>query len=789
MNLICSPRLVASLVAGAVFATVSVQATAQTAHFDIPAQPLAEALRRFASQSGAQLVFPPALGAGKTSRPVTGTFDARVALQQLLQDSGLEPRLDGATWTVVPIGSGAATLAEVRVIARAEREAASQAQRIQREGRAADGYRTESISSVGALGGMRVLDTPYAITAISGDLLRNLQAQSPDDVYKISPSTLSQTPQASGWAPMVKIRGFTSYDRAEDGLRRSYGYATSLEDKERVEVLNGLSGFLFGAASPGGMVNYVSKRPTLERFSSVTVGNYGGSQAYVHGDFGGNFDKDGRVGYRLNVVRQKGETAVDDQDIDRTLASLALDVRVTDRLKLELGAAYSDYKMRAPTAYWTFREGVRRIQAPDSSKNWGQPWVQEQTESRKLSAKAIYEANDRLTLRMAYMRDHQDRPLQDHTMNSVRSPTEYYQIRIHSGPTRTESEAWQALADVSFNTGIVSHKLTLGHYGFEDRQWQTSYAPNTGYLGPNGFFAPNPVAQPIWPSMPANSQYFASRVRNKNWMIGDLMAFNDQWSLLVGANRSTIQTLGLDAAGRESQPEYDRARTSPNLSLIFKPTSFLTTYATYIEGLEQGGVAPLTAANSLSVMPPMLSKQKELGMKVRLGGILLSSALFDIQKAYEFTDSSNVYSQDGQQRHRGAEISAQGKLTPNWSVVGGLTWLTAKVEGGANSGKSPMNVPKVMAKLYSEYELSAVPGLSLTGGVYHVGRQWATATNTARLPSFTTIDVGLRYATRVSGKPVSFRLNANNVADRDYWLNSYYLGSPRSVAFSAEMSF
>ncbi|MNS96733.1 Ferrichrome receptor FcuA precursor [compost metagenome] len=100
-----------------------------------------------------------------------------------------------------------------------------------------------------------------------------------------------------------------------------------------------------------------------------------------------------------------------------------------------------------------------------------------------------------------------------------------------------------------------------------------------------------------------------------------------------------------------------------------------------------------------------------------------------------------------------------------------------------------MNVPKFMAKLYTEYALPFAPGLSLTGGVYHVGKQWASATNVGRLPSYTTFDAGLRYATKVSGRPLTLRLNVNNVTGRDYWLNSYYLGSPRSVALSAQVQF
>jgi iron complex outermembrane receptor protein len=761
----------------------SAQSTPADRDYDIAPGALSRVLTQFAAQAGIQMSVEASLTAGRDSPGLRGRQSVQGGLNALLAGTGLEAvNRGGGEYTLrASLTPGVTTLPSVTVTGSATAA-------LQQDGLASDGYRSGTLSSVGALGGMDWQRTPYAFNVVSRELLQNVQAQSPDDVYKISPSTLSQTPQISGWAPMVKIRGFNSYDRAEDGLRRSYGFAASLEDKERVEILNGLSGFLFGAASPGGMVNYVNKRPTAERLNSITVGNYGGSQYYVHGDFGGPVDSNGKVGYRVNLVRQDGDTAVDDQKIDRTLASAALDFNITDRFKLELGASYGDYKMQAPSSYWFFREGVSRPTL-DTSKNWSQPWIRDETETRKWMARATYEASDNLTLRVAHIREYQDRPVQYHTMNSVRGPGEYFQLRQKVGPTRTESESWQALADISFGTGPVAHKITMGYYGYTDRQWQTNYFPSTGYLGPYGLDSPTHVAEPVWPSTPSKAMYFSSRVRNDNFMIGDLIRFNEQWSALVGINRSTIQTIDRDANGNATQPDYDRGRNSPNASLIFTPAPWLTTYATYIEGLEQGGIAPEEAVNRLQTMPPMQSKQKELGIKAELGGVLVSGALFDIEKSYEFTNSANVYAQDGIQRHRGGEVSAVGKVTEGWTIMGGATLLHARVEGGANDGQVPINVPKFMAKLYSEYALPFAPGLSVTGGVYHVGKQWATATNTSRLPSYTTFDLGLRYAAKVSGRPLTLRLNVNNLTGKDYWLNSYYLGSPRSVALSAQVQF
>lgn len=754
--------------------------------FSIAAKPLAQALSDWALQTRSQLIVQPGLVAGKTAPTVSGKLTARQALNRLLAGSGLAATLEGGAVVVraAPTSETGSTLPQVVVTATRESDATTG---LQQDGTAADGYRAKTVSSVGALGSMSLQDTPFSMSVIPRELIENIHAQSPDDVYKINPSTLSHVPQATGFAPMVRIRGFNTYDRAEDGLRRAYGFATSMEDKERIEVLNGASGFLFGAASPGGMVNYVNKRPTRDRLNSVTLGNYGGSQAFVHGDFGGQFDADGRVGYRVNLVRQDGKTAVDDQKIDRTLASVALDFKATSRLKFELDASYSDYRMQAPTQYWLFSEGVPRT-TPDSSKNWGQSWAQDQHVSRKWSTKATYEASDNLTLRLAYLRDERERPKQDHILNYVRSADAYHQLRQKIGPQNADSEAWQAMADLSFDTGPIGHKLTLGFYGFSEKEWQSRYTPNTGVLGPYGLTTPTHVPEPAWPAIPANAMYYGGSGSNENLVIGDVLRFNDRWSALVGINRSTVKSIFFNEAGDTLQ-KYDKARNSPTASLIFKPMPWLTTYATYIEGLEQGGVAPDDTSNRGTPMPPMQTKQKEIGVKAELGGMLVSGALFDIEKANEYTNANNVYSQDGRQRHRGGEVSAVGKLTSAWTVMSGVTLLTPRIEGGADDGKAPLSVPKLVAKLYSEYALPFAPGLSLTGGVYHTGKRWATEANTSRLPSYTTFDLGLRYTTKVAGKLTSLRLIVNNLADRNYWISSYYLGSPRSVAFSAQMQF
>lgn len=760
----------------------------------VPAGSLETGILSLGRQLNLRLLYPSALTRGKRTAGVSGTQSPSAAVIALLAGTGLGHRFTGANTVQIfdPAASGAAgTGAPAGAIALDTIEVQGQglAATLQNDGLAKDGYRVGTISSLGPLGAVALKDTPFSVSVTPRELIQNIQAQSPDDVFKVNPYTRTQTPQVTGWAPMVNMRGFTTYDTAEDGLRRSYSHATSLEDKERVEVITGLSGFLYGAAAPAGMINYVYKRPTFERLNSVTLGTYGAGQAYVHGDFGGRIDEAGTAGYRLNVVKQGGGTAIDDQKIDRLLVSGAFDWKIADRLKLEFNASHSKYDIDSASSYWFFRAGVPHGRAPDASKNWSQPWIRDEIEKTRLAGKLTYELNDNITLRAGYSHEWLNRPVQDHTQNSVRAPGQYYQVAIRSGETKNEFDAAQAFADVKFDTLSVRHKLTLGYHMYSDRGWGTPYNPNTGYVGPYPMTQPLHIAEPAFPLRTGAPPYKSGYVHNHNFVVGDQIEFTDQWSALLGATYSRISTRALGQTGLQTQLDYNQGRWSPSASLLFKPMPWLTLYGSYIEGLEQGGVAPATSTNYGTVMAPIVSRQYEVGAKAQLGGVLLTTALFDIEKAYEFQNATGLYTQDGRQRHQGIEFTATGKLTEDLTVVGGLTLLDAKVEGGTYDGKVPMNVASVLAKLYAEYELPWMRGLFMTGGIYHTGRQWANSANDDRLKSYTTLDLGLRYATQIYGKPLTLRANVSNVTDKNYWQNTYYLGAPRTVALSAQITF
>lgn len=769
--------------------------------YQLPAAPLASTLTQIASQAGIVLSIDPALTANKQSAPVAGDYDALGALQQALQGSGLQLQQNSAgSYSLAPVPQAAVALPDVTVTSQ-----------VVNEGSAASGYRSDTAQNIGALGGMRLQDAPYSVSVVSKELLQNIQATSSDDVFKLSPATQFTSPVSAGYASAVSMRGFSGAGNlsiANDGLRfsNSYDAGNFIEEMERLEILTGLSGFLYGPASPGGLVNYVLKRPTYERYNSVTLGNAGGENYYLHGDFGGSVDDAGVFAYRVNVLTQDGETAIDLQKRRREMISVALDWNVSDDLQIQFDASHKKTETRGLSSYWYFGDQSLRPDAKDldNDKLYSQKWAFSDSEHDRVGSRFNWRLDDVLTLRGALSYSEYTEEY-TYTGPTVYSAGNYTQPLYAFAPVENEETSGYLFLDAAFATGAIEHKTTLGYQGNVARV--RNYENHIPYPGPqynDVVGTPSPFNQTPQVDKPGYSigngdQRLSSRTQSDNFLIGDVITFNEQWSSILGLTHTTIKTYSNDfiwaeAFGYgETTSDYKESETSPNVSLIYKPVPWLTTYASYIEGLQAGGIAPSTALNAGQAMAPLVSEQYEVGVKATVGETLLTLALFNIDKPNTYTNGAGVFVQDGRQENNGLEFGITGKVLPELTLVGGLTLLDPQVKdsgAAASEGQKPTDVASQLAKLYAEYDINAVPGLALTGGTYYTGKQYSDEANQHSLPSFTTFDAGARYRAQLSSdNTLTLRTNISNLANKEYWLSSHYLGAPRTLTFSAQLEF
>ena len=769
----------------------------QTKSFNIKAGPLNSALITFAKQADIYISSDSVLTASKQSHKIKGNYSIEQALKQLLTGTSL-------TFVKETNGSYRVVTANERVMTLAT--AVVQSDDL-KDGSAEDGYLVDEISAVGPWQGRTLQQTPYSINVVSESLIQNLQATSPDQVYKMNPvMQLGFLQKANGYSAPT-MRGFQSDTVASNGITsEKWNYANDIvmEQTAQIEVLTGLSGFFYGASGIGGTINYVSKKPSDERINKLTFGNTSGSNLYLHGDFGGQFDKNGTFGYRLNVVTQDGDTHVEHENIKRNSLGLVLDWQVTDNLLITVNADKRDYQVNG-LPYWDMgnisRPAAKDI---DANKLWTQKWSNREFNTQRLGATIDWAINEHISWRTAYTTNETKRELLA-VNNILQSNTNYNQAITKHAPQETIGSGGFSYLDINFNTGDIGHTLTTG-WRFSQSHWNSHEQWKTGSLTVDNLSTKSPtyIAEPDWgnPDLgPVREQY---KLASHNYIIGDDIKFNQQWSALVG-----MSLVEVSIGNWWYDDDYKESAVTPNLSLIYQPIDNVTTYASYSEGFEIGGIAAKShksttnnVINGGEVMGPLTSSQMELGAKIDMNGMLLTAALFEIDKGLEYYNAVNdkqyEFVQDGRQVHRGLEFTATGKLTENLTLVGGFTLLDAKIKDNkanpASEGKRPRSVADKMFKLYGEYNITAIPGLVINGGFNHTGsfygdHFWVEHINTDKIDSYTLVDIGARYNLNLVNKDVTLRLNINNVTDEQYWVNHSGLGDRRTVSASVSVAF
>ena len=674
--------------------------------------------------------------------------------------------------------------------------AAASSLALQTDATAADGYRASLVSDLGPLGTQSLLTTPYSISVLSKDLIENTQAKSIDDILRLHPFVHNMWPVARGNPTSAVIRGFASTTSMIDNMRMQNTAVVNPEGLERVEVLSGLSGFLYGATDPGGVINYVQKSPTRYSFADVTGGLIGES-GYVHADVGGSLAPAAQTYYRFNFVKQEGGTAVEHQEVDRTYVSGAVDFQISENALLQVKAFHSEYRADGSDPFWLTSGAVPRYPtAPDASKLYGQSWGFTDNEQNGANAKLAWDIDDTFTVRSGYT--YMEASTSGISINNSYNSTtgKYTQTGTYNAAGTLTTKSGYAAIDTRIVTGPVKQTITTGYSeGFYESSLPLD--PNAS-LGTLGVFS---LSNPIYVSKPSysagtksESRFFTREIRNL--FVGDTIDIGRYVTASIGWNYATVAGDSYNfvppaGQARTLQSRYDRSEWTPTYSLVVKPTAWASIYGMYVEGLEQGGTAPTGTTNAGQVLAPYVSEQKEVGAKVELGGALLTVAFFDITKAYAYTDpTDNTYKAAGDQNNKGVEIGVSGKVLDNLSVFGGFTALDAKVVNDpVLTGKKPIDVPDNIFKLYAEYGLPFVHGLTLTGAINYSGEFAAFANNSQFLPDYVTGDVGFRYETEINRTPVITRFNITNVTDENYWMSTRFVGAPRAYALTVETKF
>jgi iron complex outermembrane recepter protein len=281
-----------------------------------------------------------------------------------------------------------------------------------------------------------------------------------------------------------------------------------------------------------------------------------------------------------------------------------------------------------------------------------------------------------------------------------------------------------------------------------------------------------------------------STIRDKGLYVFDRIFLGERWQLLAGLRAS-------DYSNTSATARYSAEKTSPNLSVLYKLRPDTSVYASYLEGLEETGTAPANRANSGEILTPAVNKQREIGLKSRaFGNLLTQVSLFQIDRPQTTVDAGNRFVLGGKSRYRGLEASASGEIGRNFAAVASVVLLDAEIvqvgaTNAAELGRRPENTPRRTLSLFGEYRLPQVSGLAFNAGLYHVGERAVNNLNQAYVGGYTTLSLGARYATRWQARNLTLQANVDNATDRDYWATAgnglLGTGAPRTLRLAARI--
>ncbi|MDQ7994507.1 MAG: TonB-dependent siderophore receptor [Luteibacter sp.] len=656
---------------------------------------------------------------------------------------------------------------------------------------ATDGYHAadSQLDTFGSFGSAALHDTPAAITVITRAQIDDCQPRTLSELVR-GDAAINDNYAPAGYYQDVSIRGFP-LDLATgfrfNGMMMSAEQLQALEGKERVEVLKGLGGLEAGVVEPGGLVNYVSKRPA--EVHNVTLGTDSHGSSYEALDVGTWFTPS--FGVRVNAANEKTHGAIEHTDGRRSFLSIGADWKINEQATLLLDTDYQTSGGNSASGYQLL--GGTSIPAhPSRTRLLGyQPWQRPVgIHSSNTSLRFNYRFSD--TWNAQVSAGHSHTVIDDNvafaygcfyaeacasgaTPGYFFAPNGDYDVYDYRSPDDTrQNDEVRGVVTGSFATGALDHEINLGASAFRRTVDQRPYVYD--YVGTaNIDDRVVPVFDPS-PNQPGVSVRRLTSWQRTLFAI-DRIHMGEQWQVLAGARLVKLDERAYDDTGALERDTRE-TKTLPQAAVLWQPTAPLTTYLSYGEGISLGREAPYWTSNGGTTLAPLHSRQVEAGVKYAVSDVLdLQAALYRIRQSYQFarpddTAEGFTFVQQGQEVHTGIELNLAGQVTDRLRITASANAIRARAENtGAPSYEDHqvVNVPRWRTAVYADYSLPFVQGLAVLGGWRYASSNVATPDGATRVPGYHVFDAGLRYATTVSGHAMTWRLNVDNVFNHFYW--------------------
>jgi len=639
-------------------------------------------------------------------------------------------------------------------------------------------FRSET-ATVGAKVPTAQRDIAQSVTVINQALMQSQGATSFQDSLRNAPGITIGGAEGGQIGNNINLRGFTAQnDIYLDGFRDRNQYYRDTFDLESIDVLYGPSSMLFGRGSTGGVINQVSKRPTLKASAEVST-TIGTSDRY-RTSVDMNHPLTETAAMRIDAFGQSiGSTRDEMKNKDYGIApsirfGIGTPTEVTISALIQHNYDMPDYGVQsinghpfAPSKHTYYGltddrtiQDVQSLRARIDHKISDSLSISNQTQiSHSMTDARETAARSVLTGPLA-----SSTPLSNGNFTTLPLQDLYVQLQSHDRVIQNRSISNASMLRYRFNTGYIGHELIAGtEIGYErygNQAYTRNGMPIVSLLDPVYMSTPSNVTQSTGNRADSGATSLAAYVN-------DTVSIGPHWKVIGGVRWDRFQAHISNSTSAPAYAAQTNYFTSVRAGAIYQPTDWQSYYVSYGTSFNPS-LEALTVTNLTQNLAPQHTKSYEVGGKWDLvgGNLSVTSALFQQEMDNARTQvSSTEYTLDGDIRVRGFQAGVTGHILPNWQVFGGYTYMDAAIlrARDGTQGHTPANTPRNTLTLWTTYDIT--PHWEIGGGPTYMSARFASNTNYVQTGGYTRWDAMAAY----HAKKWDLRVNLLNVTNKSYF--------------------
>lgn len=617
------------------------------------------------------------------------------------------------------------------------------------------------------------LENPQVYSVIHKELLQEQVAVNIETAIRNSPGAVPVSFPSGGVA--ITFRGFSTGINARNGMETASGRSSvDLANVERIEILKGPSGTLFGSSisSYGGVVNLVTKKPFEKTATEIsyTAGSFNLNR--LTADVNTPLNKEKTVLFRVNLA-YNNEKSFLDYGFNKTIAvSPSLTYKASDKLTFNIDAELinSNNTRRTYNTYGA-TSGITNPAALqlDYKKTLFHDDNDAKTSGNKIFAQAEYEISEnwKSTTLFSFVGENVERSYQTYAVWS--SPTQATRRVGNWGPIDNNYTNIQENINGQFATGSIKHKFLAGiNYRLNESKFSSGIANfdnidlATGYTIFRRKTAEAAINQNS--SVAANQETISIYA-------SDVINFTDRLSAMLSLRLDNFERKKIGTT-----EGYHQTALSPKLGLVYQLVKDqVSVFGNYMNGFQNFAPVNQPSSGLQFVIDPVYAKQWEAGIKAETFNKKLSATVsyydITIDNATRLLQNLDT-AQDAKQVSKGVDFELIANPISGLNIIAGYAYndnrivKTSSTETINIDGNKAAGAPANVANFWTTYTFqNKLKGLGTGFGVNFVDKSFFLTDNIVYMPAYRTYNATVFYdqpTWRVGVK-------LNNLTNEKYW--------------------